>query len=134
MQYDPIEIRAQQLVLAFLGYYPGAIDGIWSASTISAMKKFECADEFLPAVPTGGMPFKVNARLPKGMFWDKRLVSHRGLTQEVAKELLEKRTRTTQQTPLQAKATVVTPNATPTAQKGIEKEADDFESEDDAQE
>ena len=57
------------------------------------MKKFEMDDSFLPAVPTGGLPFQVNSRLPKGMYWDKRLVSHRKLTKEAAAELLAKRTR-----------------------------------------
>lgn len=91
MQYDEMELRAQQLVLAFLGFYNGAIDGIWSDATIRAMKAFECEDSFLPAVPTFGLPFRLNCRLPKGMYWDKRLVAHRNLTPEKARELLEKR-------------------------------------------
>lgn len=102
MQYAEIEIRAQQLVLAFLGFYPGAIDGIWSNSTIAAMKKFEMEDSFLPAIPTGGMPFPANCRLPKGMFWDKRLVSHRKLTKEAMEELLNKRSRSLAKTSGQA--------------------------------
>lgn len=104
MQYEDIEIRALQLVLAFLGFYPGAIDGLWSASTINAMKKFEMDDSFLPAVPTGGLPFPVNARLPKGMFWEKRLVSHRRLTKEAAAEILTKRSHSTARVQGQEKA------------------------------
>lgn len=128
MQYDPIEIRAQQVVLAFLGYYNGAIDGIWSAATINAMQKFECADEFLPAVPTGGLPFPANSRLPKGMYWDKRTVSHRSLTPEKIKEILDRRSRTVQSTPLSSSnaTSVPTPNATPTATTGIADDEDDF--------
>lgn len=91
MQTSETELRAQQLVLAFLGFYGGKIDGIWSDATISAMKKFEMDDRFLPAVPTIGMPFKVNCRLPKGMYWDKKIVSHRGLTVEAAQKLLNER-------------------------------------------
>jgi peptidoglycan hydrolase-like protein with peptidoglycan-binding domain len=92
MQHDNFELRAQQLVLAFLGFYNGDIDGIWSNATIRAMKAFECDDKFLPAVPTQGLPFRLNCRLPKGMYWDKRLVAHRDLTPDAIKALLDKRT------------------------------------------
>lgn len=91
MQYDKLELCSQQTVLAFLGFYHGAIDGIWSADTIKAMQAFERDDKFLPAVPTSGLPFKLNCRLPKGMYWDSRLVAHRDLTPEKARALLEKR-------------------------------------------
>lgn len=129
MQYDDIEIRALQLVLAFLGFYPGAIDGIWSGSTITAMKKFEMDDSFLPAVPTGGLPFQVNSRLPKGMFWDKRLVSHRKLTKEAAAELLNKRSRSAakvsgQEKPVEKPAEVVEAPAKTETDKTVPVKAD----------
>jgi peptidoglycan hydrolase-like protein with peptidoglycan-binding domain len=91
MQYSDMELRAQQLVLAFLGFYNGMIDGIWSGATIKAMQAFECDDKFLPAVPTTGYPFAARSRLPKGMYWDKNLVAHVKLTPEIAAELLQKR-------------------------------------------
>lgn len=95
MQTGNAEIRAQQLVLAYLGFYNGVIDGTWSDASIRAMKAFECDDSFLPAVPTNGLPFPVNAKLPKGMFWDKKLVSHRKMTTEDAKAILAARTPAT---------------------------------------
>lgn len=91
MQHADMELRAQQLVLAFLGFYNGLIDGIWSDATIRAMQAFECDDKFLPAVPTTGYPFANRSRLPKGMYWDKNLVAHVKLTPEIAAELLQKR-------------------------------------------
>lgn len=100
MQYSDKELRAQQLVLAFLGFYNGAIDGIWSNATIKAMQAFECDDKFLPAVPTTGYPFAARSRLPKGMYWDKNLVAHVKLTPEMAAELLAKRTPYVQPAPV----------------------------------
>lgn len=111
MQYDKLELCSQQTVLAFLGFYNGAIDGIWSADTIKAMKAFERDDKFLPAVPTSGLPFKLNCRLPKGMYWDQRLVAHRNLTPEKARELLDKRMRKPKvETPVETQPVIETQN------------------------
>lgn len=93
MQATQTELSAQQLVLAFLGFYKGAIDGVWSDDSIKAMRAFECDDLFCPAVPTQGLPFKAGTKLPKGMYWDKKLVSHRKLTVEKAQELITSRTK-----------------------------------------
>lgn len=90
MQYSQTEISAQQLVLAFLGYYKGPIDGIWSGDSISAKRRFECDDAFIPAAPSNGLPFPNRAKLPKGCQWDKEgLLWHRGLTTEKAGEILK---------------------------------------------
>ena len=102
MQYSKAEMMAQQLVLAFLGFYSGAIDGIWSTATIKAMQAFECDDKFLPAVPTTGYPFANRSRLPKGMYWDKNLVAHVKLTPEMAADLLAKRAPYTPPAPVSA--------------------------------
>lgn len=90
MQYSQTELRAQQLVLAYLGFYKGPIDGIWSGDSISAKRRFECEDSFIPAAPSSGLPFPHRAKLPKGCQWDKEgLLTHRGMTPERAAELLK---------------------------------------------
>lgn len=89
MQATPIEMSAQQLVLAFLGFYSGPIDGIWSTDSINAMRAFERDDKFCPGVPTNGLPFPARAKLPKGMYWDKKLVNHVKMSPERAAELMK---------------------------------------------
>lgn len=90
MQYNPSEIRAQQIVLAYLGFYKGPIDGVWSGDSISAKRRFECDDSFIPAAPSNGLPFAHRAKLPKGCVWDQDgLLGHRGLTVEKAGEILK---------------------------------------------
>lgn len=89
MQYKKDELQAQQLVLAFLGYYKGVIDGIWSTASIQAKQAFECADNYLPAAPTFGLPFAPGSRLPKGLLWDKGFLIHKDLTVERAKEIYD---------------------------------------------
>jgi hypothetical protein len=91
MQYSTVELKAQQIVLAFLGFYRGPIDGIWSMDTISAKRKFECDHLFIPAAPSNGLPFAHRQKLPKGCMWDKdNLLTHRDLTPEKIKAILEK--------------------------------------------
>lgn len=92
MQYKKDELQAQQLVLAFLGYYKGVIDGIWSTASIQAKQAFECADNYLPAAPTFGLPFAPGSRLPKDMLWDKGFLTHKNLTIERAKEIFDAQT------------------------------------------
>jgi hypothetical protein len=127
MQTSQIELSAQQLVLAFLGFYKGPIDGIWSTDSILAMKAFERDDSFCPGVPTNGLPFGTTAKLPKGMYWDKKLVNHRKLSPEQAAELL--RTQVKAKAPAPVSAPVQTPKQnvqTPVkAQPVEESEADD---------
>lgn len=91
MQYNPVEIRAQQIVLAFLGFYRGPIDGIWSSDSIEAKRKFEFEESFVPAAPSNGLPFAARQKLPKGCRWDDAgLLTHRDLTPEKIKEILTK--------------------------------------------
>lgn len=96
MQHNKTEILAQQIVLAYLGFYKGPIDGIWSGDSITAKRKFECDDSFIPAAPSNGLPFAHRAKLPKGLVWDKEgLLSHRGLTPEKAAEIMSKQQKQT---------------------------------------
>jgi hypothetical protein len=96
MQYSQTELCAQQLVLAFLGFYKGPIDGIWSGDSISAKRRFECDDAFIPAAPNNGLPFTHRAKLPKGCQWNvEGLLWHRGLTPEKASEILKKQQKQT---------------------------------------
>lgn len=91
MQNSPIELRAQQIVLAFLGFYKGPIDGIWSRDSIAAKQKFEFDNSFIPAAPSNGLPFGNRQKLPKGCYWDANgLLGHRNLTVEKAKEIMSR--------------------------------------------
>ena len=93
MQTNKMEIMAQQVVLAFLGYYSGAVDGIWSDASMKAKRAFEADDSFVPGIPSYGMPFALLDKLPKGLRWEKKLLTHRDLTPEKAQEILRTRTR-----------------------------------------
>jgi hypothetical protein len=98
MQTGKMELMAQQVVLAFLGYYNGAIDGIWSDATIKAKRDFEFHDSYVPGIPANGLPFSLNEKLPKGLYWEKKVLNHRQMTPEKAAEIIRSRTRTTQPT------------------------------------
>ena len=94
MQTGKAELMAQQVVLAFLGFYKGAIDGIWSGESIRAKQAFEREDAYVPGVPSNGLPFAPKGKLPKGLYWDgKRLLNHRSLTPEKMAEIIKSRTR-----------------------------------------
>ena len=67
MQVVTEELKYQQSVLKHLGYYKGAVDGIWSGDSIAAKTKFEFNRDFAPAIPNNGLPFGTSDRLPKGM-------------------------------------------------------------------
>ena len=122
MQTGKMELMSQQVVLAFLGYYNGAIDGIWSAASMKAKVAFECADNYVPGIPSNGLPFGLTDRLPKGLYWDKKLLNHRDMSAEQAAALIQKRTR---QTPVNPQPPVV--------EEEPELDEEDF-SDDDAQE
>ena len=93
MQTGKMEMMAQQVVLAFLGYYNGAIDGIWSDATIRAKRNFEYEDAYVPGIPSNGLPFALGAKLPKGLYWQNKVLNHRDLTPEKAQEIIRSRTR-----------------------------------------
>lgn len=82
-----------QLVMAHLGYYRGEFDGIWGPDCVAAMRAWEMADEFEPAAPNNGMPFRVNGKLPKGLHWGLRVkgLMCAGLTEERIQELMKDR-------------------------------------------
>lgn len=69
MQVNTEELKYQQAVLQHLNFYKGRIDGIWSERTINAKKKFEFDRSFSPALPNNGLPFGLNDRLPKGLYF-----------------------------------------------------------------
>jgi hypothetical protein len=69
MQVTTEELKYQQAVLQHLNFYKGRIDGIWSERTINAKKKFEFDRSFSPALPNNGLPFGLNDRLPKGLYF-----------------------------------------------------------------
>lgn len=67
MQTTKAQLKAQQVLLFYLGHYKGEIDGIWSALTVKAKKAYECTHEFSPAYPNSGLPFGDRDKLPKGV-------------------------------------------------------------------
>uniref|UniRef100_A0AB39CE67 Uncharacterized protein n=1 Tax=Pseudomonas phage HRDY3 TaxID=3236930 RepID=A0AB39CE67_9VIRU len=100
MQTGKMELMSQQVVLAFLGYYSGAIDGIWSDASMKAKRAFEADDSYVPGIPSYGMPFALLDKLPRGLKWEKKLLTHRDLTPEKAQEILRTRTRPTKPAPV----------------------------------
>lgn len=91
MQTSKDELKAQQTVMAFLGFYKGPIDGIWSMDSISAKRRFEEDDLFLPCYPNNGLPFTARQKLPANLYWkaDGKL-SHRDLTEDKEREIVER--------------------------------------------
>jgi len=90
MQTRESELQAQQLVLAFLGFYRGRIDGIWSDASIKAKQAFEMSEQFVPAQPNNGLPFTAGCRLPKKLRWERGYLTHANLTNEKIKEILDR--------------------------------------------
>lgn len=91
MQTGKVELMAQQVILAFLGFYNGAIDGIWSDASIRAKRAFECDDAYTRGIPSNGLPFTLHDKLPKDLYWDKKLLNHRNLTPEKMQEIIKSR-------------------------------------------
>ena len=60
-------IKSQQSVMKALGYYDGAVDGIWGPKSLAAKRKWESSGQFAPAVPSHGMPFEEKHGLPSGV-------------------------------------------------------------------
>lgn len=86
-------LKQQQAVLAVLGFYRGAIDGIWSAESISAKRQYEASGKFTGGIPNQGLPFDPSAPLPAPLYRDPRsgLVRHPELTNEKMQELMTRR-------------------------------------------
>lgn len=101
MQTGKVELMAQQVILAFLGFYNGAIDGIWSDASIRAKRAFECDDAYARGIPSNGLPFTLYDKLPKDLYWEKKLLNHRNLTPEKMQEIIKSRVRTPTQAPVQ---------------------------------
>lgn len=94
MQVVKEELKYQQIVLKHLGFYKGPIDGIWSTGTINAKKQFEFKREFSPAIPSNGLPFGLQDRLPKGLHFKRvgnlMFLHANGLEQSVIDSMLGK--------------------------------------------
>jgi hypothetical protein len=128
MQTGKVELMAQQVVLAFLGFYTGAIDGIWSDATIRAKRAFEYDDSYVPGIPHNGLPFALNEKLPKGLYWEKKVLNHRNLTPEKMQEIIKSRSRTT------PTVTPINPQKNQGQQKPVTPVEESENSDDDAQE
>lgn len=62
--------KTQQVYLKKLGFYDGAIDGIWNEKCCAAMEKWKNSGKFSPAnKKRGNGPFIPFERLPKGYSW-----------------------------------------------------------------
>lgn len=68
MQSGKAQIERQQLILYVKGFYHGKIDGVWSAKTIEAKKKWEATGKgFTPGLPNNGLPFGDRGPYPRGI-------------------------------------------------------------------
>ena len=89
------QLATMQAVMRVLGYYDGAVDGVWGPKCVTAIRSWECDDSFDPALPTRGYPITYPSRLPKGLTWQPGAgtkIMFSGLPAEQAakvKELLE---------------------------------------------
>ena len=70
MQSSFAQLVRQQLILKGVGYYKGAIDGLWGPLSIEAKKEFERDPTFLPGLPNGGLPFADHKPYPAGISRD----------------------------------------------------------------
>lgn len=88
MQIKTEQLLRQQMILRFLGYYKGKLDGIWAGMTIEAKKAFERDKKFAPAFPNNGLPFADKDTYPKGIGYDRatRLLTCVGLSETVIAE------------------------------------------------
>ena len=79
-----------QVIMAVLGYYEGACNGVWGQKSIDAMRKWELADDFEPATPQNGKPFTGRGKLPDGIHYGAGLtLITEHLYSEKAQELLK---------------------------------------------
>ena len=89
------DILHQQAVMTVLGYYHGALDGVWGPKSQVAKAAWERSNKFVPAPPNGGMPFTDRGLLPFGVSRD----ANRFLQVEGSKKLLEAAQAPTKQPP-----------------------------------
>ena len=87
MQTAKPEIIAQQAVLNFLGFYKGAIDGIWGPVCILAKQRYE-ADPSFKSIPNNGLPFAKGKKIPADLRWKNNLLWHKDLTREKYDEII----------------------------------------------
>lgn len=127
---DRNAIKRQQLVLKHLGYYLGEIDGIWSTKSIEAKVAFERSGKFNPGIPSSGMPFRFNVRLPEGLYFDaKGYVAVVGFDVDTLKVEKQQVVEKSQQPVAQQPAQVQQPIVSPVDQK-VEKEVEKSDAKD----
>lgn len=94
LETNPKVLQRQQVILAFLGYYKGKLDGIWGKESINAKKDFEVSGKFAPGLPNRGLPFVNTDSMPKGVFADpfnKGLLSAKGLSEEDISRMIQEK-------------------------------------------
>jgi hypothetical protein len=68
VQHGTEQLLRQQLILKLKGFYNGKLDGIWSAMTIEAKRRWENQGRpFTPGLPNNGLPFANFGPYPAGI-------------------------------------------------------------------
>jgi hypothetical protein len=88
---DPTRLKRQQILLHFLGFYSGSVDGVWSSKSIKAKNNFELSGTFTGGLPNQGLPFGPGDTLPYILSRDPKTgyVTHPDLTESKISEILE---------------------------------------------
>lgn len=79
MQTSEQQLKRQQEILKALGFYSGAVDGVWGPISIKAMQNFESDPEFVPGIPNNGMPFRERPPYPRGITLQDGILYHAAL-------------------------------------------------------
>lgn len=92
MQLKKPQLQRQQVIMSKLGFYRHKCDGIWGPASIAAKKQWESKPEFIPGLPTNGLPFGDRDYTPNGVRFDKstRMFTVEGLTAEEIEQYLPK--------------------------------------------
>ena len=67
MQHEKKQLMKQQELMKSMGFYYGAVDGIWGPKSIEAKKRFESDATFTPGIPNNGLPFGSRPPYPRGV-------------------------------------------------------------------
>jgi hypothetical protein len=92
MQLKKSQLQRQQVIMSKLGFYRHKCDGIWGPASIEAKKKWESKPDFIPGLPTNGLPFGDRDYVPSGVRFDKtsRMFTLSGLTAEEIEQYMPK--------------------------------------------
>lgn len=88
MQTMKHQLIAQQVVLAYLGYYKGTIDGIWGPASYEAKRAYDNSETF-DGVPTSGTPFARDVKIPRALRWRDNCLWHKDCDQDKFDELVK---------------------------------------------